>query len=202
VVLLRDACKKLPLLSPLSLLATYPRGTWLTRMPETPSPHYTPLALEIENQALQAELQRLRQDRITADDHQALLDRYEQTQVRFRTVFEHSPLGQKIIDADLTICQANPALVAMLGFTHTSDVVGRKIMDFAHPAHRADWIRLQESLWAHETPYFVLETRLVRQSGSAFWCQITSVLFLDEAGEMGYTTLIDVDEQKRREREN
>jgi PAS domain-containing protein len=100
-------------------------------MPDTPSPHYTPLALEIENQALRAELQRLRQDRITAEDHQALLDRYEQTQVRFRTVFEYSPLGQKIIAADLTICQANPALVVMIGFTHTSDVVGRKIMDFA-----------------------------------------------------------------------
>jgi two-component system sensor histidine kinase VicK len=168
-------------------------------MPDTPSPNYTLLALEIENQALRAELQHLRQDRITVQDHQALLDRYEQTQVRFRTVFEHSPLGQKIIDSDLTICQANPALVAMLGFTHTSDVVGRKIMEFAHPDHRADWTRLQRSLWAHDLPYFVLETRLIRQTGSAFWCQVTSVLFPDEAGEMGYTTLIDMDEQKRRE---
>jgi two-component system sensor histidine kinase VicK len=109
-------------------------------MLDTPPPPYSPLALE--NQALRAKLQRLRQDRITVEDHQALLERYEQTQVRFRTVFEHSPLGQKIITADLTICQANPALVAMLGFTHTSDVVGRQIRDFAHPAHRADWTRL------------------------------------------------------------
>jgi two-component system sensor histidine kinase VicK len=125
-----------------------------------------------------------------------------QTQVRFRTVFEHSPLGQKIIDADLIICQANPAVVAMLGFTQTADLVGRKILEFAHPDHYADWHKLQTQLWAHETPYFVLETQLVRQSGAAFWCQITSVLFPDEAGEMGYTTLIDMDEQKRRELTN
>jgi two-component system sensor histidine kinase VicK len=169
-------------------------------MPEAPSPNYALLALEIENQALRTELQHLRQDRTIVADYQALVDRYEQTQVRFRTVFEHSPLGQKIINSELTICQANPAIVAMLGFTHTSELVGRKILDFAHPDHRADWHELQAQLWAHELPYFVLETRLVRQSGSAFWCEVTSVLFPDEAGELGYTTLIDVDEQKRRER--
>ncbi|MGI4741611.1 MAG: PAS domain S-box protein [Janthinobacterium lividum] len=171
-------------------------------MPDAALPNYALLALELENQALRAENQRLRQDRAAVADHQALADRYEQTQARFRTVFEHSPLGQKIIDSDLTIRQANPAVVAMLGFTHTTDLVGRKIMDFAHPDHRADWHRLQAQLWAHETPYFVLETRLVRQSGVAFWCQVTSVLFPDEAGEMGYTTLIDVDEQKQRELAN
>jgi two-component system sensor histidine kinase VicK len=164
-----------------------------------PLPNDALAALELENQALRAELQRLRQDRTNVKEHQALVDRYEQTQVRFRTVFEHSPLGQKIIDSDLTICQANPAIVVMLGFTHTSEVVGRTILEFAHPNHRADWHELQKRLWTHDMPYFVLETQLVRQSGSAFWCQVTSVLFPDEAGELGYTTLIDVDEQKRRE---
>jgi two-component system sensor histidine kinase VicK len=172
---------------------------YIFTMPNPVPPHYTPLALEIENQALRAELQRLHQDRTAVTDHQALLVRHEQAQARFRTVFEHSPLGQKIIDSDLTILQANPAVVAMLGLTHTADLVGRKILDFAHPDYRADWHQLQGQLWAHETPFFVLETQLVRQSGSAFWCQVTSVLFPDEAGEMGYTTLIDVDEQKRRE---
>jgi two-component system sensor histidine kinase VicK len=59
--------------------------------------------LKSRNQALRAELQRLHQDRTAVADQQALLERHEQTQVRFRTVFEHSPLGQKIIDSNLTI---------------------------------------------------------------------------------------------------
>jgi two-component system sensor histidine kinase VicK len=170
-------------------------------MPDT-QPHYTSLSLEIENQALRAELQRLHQGHTTTENNQILVARHEQAQTRFRTVFEHSPLGQKIIDSDLTIRQVNPAVVAMLGFTHTAELVGRKILDFAHPDHYADWHQLQTQLWAHEMPYFVLETRLVRQSGSAFWCQVTLVFFPDEAGEMGYTTFIDVDEQKRRELAN
>jgi hypothetical protein len=62
-----------------------------------------PWRLKSRNQALRAELQRLHQDRTAVADQQALLERHEQTQVRFRTVFEHSPLGQKIIDSNLTI---------------------------------------------------------------------------------------------------
>jgi len=168
-------------------------------MPCAVPSNHDPVSLKSEIRALRAEIKHLRRDRTAVADQQALADRYEQTQVRFRTVFDHSPLGHEIIDADLTIRQANPAVVAMLGFTHADELVGHKIIDFAHPDHRADWQALQNHLWAHKTPYFTLETYLVRQSGSCFWCQVTSVLFPDEAGVLGYTTFLDVDDRKRLE---
>ncbi len=158
-----------------------------------PTPPSSP---EAENQALRAEIQQLRADQAANAAQQATADKYEQSQVRFRTVFDQSPLGQKIIDADLIIRQANPAVIAMLGFTRTDELVGRRILEFTHPDYRADWARLQESLWAHRTPYFTLETCLIRQSGASFWCQVTSVLFQDEDGELGYTTLEDISERK------
>jgi two-component system sensor histidine kinase VicK len=111
--------------------------------------------------------------------------------VRFRTVFQNSPLGHKIIAPDLTIRQANPALVAMLGFTRPDEVEGRRILDFSHPHYRFDWHHLQEQLWAYEMPYFTLDTCLVRVDGSLLWCQVHSILFLDAGQELGYTTLID-----------
>jgi hypothetical protein len=61
------------------------------------------------------------------------LDRYEQSQVRFRTVFENAPLGQKIITPDLTICQVNPAMLAMLGFTRAEELVGHKSLSLLTP---------------------------------------------------------------------
>jgi two-component system sensor histidine kinase VicK len=143
--------------------------------------------------ALRLENQQLRAARAAQQVHD---DRYEQSQVRFRTVFEHSPLGNKIIDSELTIKQVNPAVVAMLGFARADELVGRKIIDFAHPDHQADWVHLQDSLWAHKLPSFALETCLVRPDGSSFWCRVTSVLFQDEAGELGYTTLEDISERK------
>ncbi|UOQ69611.1 PAS domain-containing protein [Hymenobacter volaticus] len=75
---------------------------------------------------------------------------HEGEQARFRTVFENSPLSQKIITPDLTIRQANQVVVEMLGCTRVEGVVGHKILEFAHPDHRADWQQLQERLWEHK----------------------------------------------------
>ncbi|WP_426061247.1 PAS domain-containing sensor histidine kinase [Hymenobacter sp. B1770] len=126
-------------------------------------------------------------------------ERYQQSQERFRTVFENAPLGQKIITPDLVIRQANPAVVQMLGCASVKDLVGRKIMEFSHPDHRADWQDLQRRLWEHKLPAFTLETCMIRQDGSSFWCQVHSVLFPDEDGELGYTILEDISDRKNLE---
>ncbi|MCC2546565.1 PAS domain-containing sensor histidine kinase [Hymenobacter sp. BT175] len=143
-------------------------------------------------QTLHAELQQLQAEnaklRSAADP--------DQSQARFRTVFENSPLGQKIIDPTLMMRQVNQALASMLGFDTPAGLVGRRILEFAHPDHVADWDKLQKRLWSHREPSFVLETCLVRQDGSSFWCQVTSVLFPDAEGELGYTTLEDISERK------
>ena len=154
---------------------------------------------DAENDALRAEIRQLRAQLAAAFDEQALPTRYEQSQVRFRTVFENSPLGQKIITPDLTIRQVNQAVVDMLGYTRPEDLIGRKIAEFAHPDHRPDWHELQQRLWAHKMPHFRLETCLVRADGSSFWCQVTSVLFPDEGTELGYTILEDISERKKLE---
>ncbi|WP_426059888.1 PAS domain-containing sensor histidine kinase [Hymenobacter sp. B1770] len=151
------------------------------------------LSLQAENEALRAEIRQLR-ERPSADADKP--DRYEQSQVRFRTVFENAPLGQKIITPDLTIRQVNQAVVTMLGFTDPDELIGHKILEFAHPDHRADWQELQTRLWEHKMPAFTLETCMVRADGSSFWCQVHSVLFPDEGGELGYTILEDISDRK------
>ncbi|MDU0372120.1 ATP-binding protein [Hymenobacter endophyticus] len=152
-------------------------------------------SLRAENAALRAQARRVRANRTAGSQQTA--DDDQQQQVSFRTVFDSSPLGQKITSSDLTIRQANPALVAMLGSTHADQVKGRRILDFAHPQHRADWSRAQQQLWAHEVPYFTLNTCLVRLDGSPLWCQVHSVLFLNEGQELGYTTLINTTEHTK-----
>ncbi len=152
--------------------------------------------LAAENQALRDHIRHLQAQQAARADQQPAADQTDQSQVRFRTVFENSPLGQKIIAPDLTIRQANAALVAMLGCTHAEQVEGRRILEFAHPQYRADWHHLQEQLWAHKLPYFTLDTCLVRVDGSSFWCQVHSILFPDQGQDLGYTTLIDTTEHK------
>ena len=48
----------------------------------------------------------------------------------------------------------------------------------------------------------MLETCLVRVDKSSFWCRVTSVLFPDEGGELGYTTLEGITAHKRLELAN
>lgn len=162
-----------------------------------PSP--TKQALALENQALRAQMQRVRADYLTLTAQQAQVEDEKQRQVRFRTVFDHSPLGHKIIDADLTIRQANAAVGHLLGLESSLELIGHTILEFAHPDYYADWARLQAALWAHHTPFFTLETCLLRPDGTLLWCRVTSVLFPDNNAELGYTTLEDISARKQLE---
>ena len=139
---------------------------------------------------------------MAAADKQADGMESQASESRFHTVFNHSPFGNKIIDSELTVHQANPAVLAMLGLTRLDELVGHKIVEFAHPDHVPEWGELQEELWERKTPYFILETRLVRRDGSVFWCQVTSVLFDDEPGKLGYTSLQDITARKELEDTN
>lgn len=152
--------------------------------------------------SLQQKNVRLQKQKSAADEQQEVAERYERSQNRFRTVFENSPMGQKIIGSDLGIRQANQALATMLGLKNPGKLVGRRIIDFAHPDFVQDWEQLQQRLWDHKEPSFVLETFLVRHDKSSFWCQVTSVLFPDEEGELGYTTLEDITRRKELELAN
>jgi two-component system sensor histidine kinase VicK len=155
---------------------------------------YSSLATELN--ALRAEVDWLRAERIDKATHQQLVSRYAQSQVRFRTVFDNSPFGQKIISSDLIIRQANPVVLEMLGCSRLEDVVGHQILEFAHPDHQADWRYLQRRLWQHKLPSFTLETKLVRSDGSSFWCQVTSMRFPDGDEELGFTQLEDISARK------
>jgi two-component system sensor histidine kinase VicK len=169
------------------------------------SPSSTPVASTPEKEqvkSLQQKNARLRQQKVVADEQKVVDDRYQRSQDRFRTVFENSPLGQKIIDPGLYIRQANQALATMLGLKSPKQVVGRQIMDFAHPDFVQDWQQLQQQLWDHKKPNFALETCLVRPDNSTFWCRVTSVLFPDDEGELGYTTLEDITVRKQLELAN
>jgi two-component system sensor histidine kinase VicK len=155
--------------------------------------------LKAENQALRTEIRQLREQALASTQSQAHSDLYEQSQARFRTVFENSPQGKKIIGPDLNILQANQALANQLGLPSPEVLVGRRILEFAHPHHLNDWNVLQEKLWDQHLPSFSLETSLVRPDGSSFWCQVTSVLFPDGNQLLGYTTLEDISERKKAE---
>ena len=122
---------------------------------------------------------------------------YQEGQNIFKTIFEESRLGNKVIDRDLTILQANMAMINLLGYTEKAEILGKKIIDYTPPERRKDWKVLQEKLWDHSTPSFSLETCLIKKDGTIVWCQVTSILFSDQNETLGYTIIEDVTEQHK-----
>ncbi len=122
---------------------------------------------------------------------------YQESQLRFKTVFEHSRLGNKIINPDLKILQVNSAMVALLGYDTKEELIGTKILDYAPTYCHKDWRFLQEKLWQKFMPSFSLETCLAKKDGTIIWCQITSIIFPDNGTTLGYTTIEDVTEKHK-----
>jgi PAS domain S-box-containing protein len=138
--------------------------------------------LEKENAALKQEIKQLK-----------TLDHPE----RFRTIFEFSRLANKIIAPDLQIIEVNAALVKLLGYELKDDIIGTRILDYSPKDYHAHWKLLQEHLWEKKTAYFTLETSLIKKDKTIIWCQVTSILFPDKAGSLGYTIIEDITDQRQ-----
>ncbi len=139
------------------------------------------------NKALKKEISALKQENIKLKSRE--------DQERFRTIFEYSRLANKVISPKLKILQVNMALVNLLGYDVKEDIIGSHILDYSPPGDHKHWISLQEQLWQKETPFFCLETRLIKKDGALIWCRVTSILFPDESGTLGYTIIEDISEQ-------
>jgi PAS domain S-box-containing protein len=88
-------------------------------------------------------------------------------------------------------------LVKLLGYSSEEDIIGTRILDYSPADHHAHWKLLQEHLWERSTPFFCLETSLIKKDGAIIWCQVTSILFPDKVGSLGYTIIEDITEQRQ-----
>ena len=149
-------------------------------------------ALKTQNVKLTAEIERLREQALQLAE---VTRAYQESQNRFRAVFEASRLGNKIINANLEILQVNAAMVKLLGFSAKEEIIGTTILDYSPLERHKEWKHLQEQLWRLSAPSFSLETILTRKDGSIIWCQVTSILFQDNDETLGYTIIEDITEQ-------
>ena len=156
--------------------------------------------LEQKIRELQAENLDLKQDHRVDSDRRDILEaaseQVRQGQLRYRTIFENSLLSNKIVNSELQILQVNDALVKLLGFDSKDDLMGHHILEFAHPDSIDDWKILQDKLWGKKLPTFSLETRLVKKNGEPVLVNVTSILFKDDGGPMGYTILEDIQKSR------
>lgn len=94
---------------------------------------------------------------------QELLDSEE----RYRLLFENAPVGI-LLHTDGEVVYINPAALKIFGASSKEDVMGKAILDYVHPDHRAAAINNIKRLMQGETGIYPFEYLFQRLDGSFF----------------------------------
>ena len=141
----------------------------------------------------------IKQTAIHQQEKDRLQKEYQLSQNRFRTIFEQSSLGNKIIDHNLRIIKVNQALLNILGYTY-EELLGKKITDLSVGKFKEDWKKLQNTLWTTDLLSFSIDTCLIKKDNTSVWVHVTTILIEDESKMLGYTIIEDISERKELER--
>jgi len=134
-------------------------------------------------------------DLTEAKQREATLRESEQL---FRRVFEQSPLGKAIAEADFRIISVNPSLCRMLGYDE-AELIGYRFFDLVHPDGRDACAAAERALRAGEIEQIQLEERCLRKSGESVWASIMVGPIRDAAGRIvsGLAIIENIDDRKR-----
>ncbi len=95
-----------------------------------------------------------------------------ESEERFRSIFDSTTLGIKVLDLDGVILQTNPAFQLMMGYSE-SELVGRYFYSFLYPGDDARALRLFHDLKVSNSPDFRFEHRALNKDGELLWLKTT-----------------------------
>jgi PAS domain S-box-containing protein len=117
---------------------------------------------------------------------------------RFRSVFEHAPVGIEQVAPDGRLLVVNPALCELLGYSR-EDLRGRTIREITHPDDRDGEERELARLAAGTADQYVLEKRYLHRDGTAIWVRVASIAVRTADGAIRYRIAVvqDIREQRQ-----
>ena len=101
------------------------------------------------------------------------------SQQRFRTAFEHAPVGVSFTRPDGSVGQVNATLAEMLGYS-IAGLESRTVAEITYPDDRAETADLIRRSLAGEIDGFTVDKRYLRHDGSDLWTTASVTLLRDE----------------------
>lgn len=124
----------------------------------------------------------------------------QESEERFRKVFEEGPLGIVLLGLDARIQHCNHRFCEMLDYSE-EEIIALGLADISHPEDWRKDFELGSRLLNGEIPNYTIEKRYIRKGGVVFWGQLTASIMHD--AEDKPTTIIsmveDISERKRAE---
>ncbi len=126
----------------------------------------------------------------------------QQSEARFRAVFEDTAAGIAVVGIDGCLFQTNPALQKMLGYSN-AELEGAHISSLTHPDDVAEDLAHYRELVAGERDNYEIEKRYVRKDGGFLWGRLNVSLVRNHVGDPQFTIgmVEDITERKRAEQE-
>jgi PAS domain S-box-containing protein len=124
------------------------------------------------------------------------------SEYRFRSLFDSSPIGIALIDANAHVTSVNAALQQMLGI-EIEDIIGLELNIFRLPDNTP--VHARRGIYMSENPEiggFDTERLFRRKDGSELWAQVVTAPVRDDDGNFlfGVRMLVDITERKQVER--
>jgi PAS domain S-box-containing protein len=131
------------------------------------------------------------------DQRKHAMEDLQESEARFRSMFEHSAIGIGVMGLDRRIIDANPALCQMYGLTR-DEMIGMSAVNVTYPEDEPESLRLFQELINGERDSYDMERRYIRKSGEVFWAHATmsSVRGADSKPLYLVGMILDVTEQK------
>jgi diguanylate cyclase (GGDEF)-like protein/PAS domain S-box-containing protein len=107
-----------------------------------------------------------------------------EAQERFRSAFEHAPIGMGLATTDARIIRTNQAFAEMLGRS-PAELVGTPIFDITDPDDLSNR-ELMRQLFADEISNYKMEKRYLHADGHPVWASLSVSLVRDADGKPLY----------------
>jgi PAS domain S-box-containing protein len=108
----------------------------------------------------------------SAHAKKAALDAGQASELKFRHLFEDSPLGIALLDSGGEMLMSNEPLAKLLGYNR-EELKLKNIMDLEYPGDMAQtWLHIQEVI-AGARKTMQTEKRFLRRNGSVIWGRMT-----------------------------
>ncbi len=124
-----------------------------------------------------------------------------ESEARFRTIYEHAPMGVVMVDPDGRALARNPAAKRLLGIPQ-GEPCDLAFYDFTHPDDLAVEMPLFKELVAGKRDEYRVEKRLLCMDGRTPWVRSSVSLVRGEMGEPKYAVAIVEDIHEHRLAEN
>ncbi len=124
----------------------------------------------------------------------------EESEQRFRQVYEHMAIGVARVSPGFKIESANRAYCSMLGYTE-EELIGKHLADITHPEVLEENLVRQNRLAKGELDHFRMEKQFIHRSGAVIDGILDANLIRDSTGRPLYFlgSVVDITDRKRTE---